>query len=91
MRTWEFDMDHLKFDWTICQVCDRPACFYKSTLKLLRHHVPVEGQDDVDWVGSFGWPRYETTSIRCPGSGQKRVLKVLRKRSWLRSEDTLLK
>jgi len=63
----------LAFDFTICQVCDRPVCFRKSTLKVMYHHLPKEGYRLV-----YGMPVPLTKSVKCPGSGQKRVLKLLK-------------
>lgn len=63
----------LAFDWTICQVCNRHVCYRKSTLKVMHHHLPTEGVDR-----KYGWPIPKTKSTRCEGSGQKRVMKLLR-------------
>lgn len=54
--------DGLRFDWTICQVCNRFVCYYKSTKNLLSHMSNGTGEPGV----------------RCVGAGRKRAVKVLR-------------
>lgn len=73
-KTRDLTLPGLKFGLTICQVCDREVCFYKGNKRILSHCVPVPGE----FIKKWGHQVPATNGTRCPGAGQKRIIRLLR-------------